>query len=321
MNKTLETKLQSLYENLGAKDEDDFVLASHNAEAVNSVILSNYFDGVREHGRNHFISTEVEGKAALLSIQRLEALGCVGKIVPVNKQGQLSLDVLEEALRPRVALVSISWANPFTGVVQPIEDIARLCKEKGVALHVDATEVIGKVYFRFQDLEIDFLSFDRGLFIKAGRPFSPFILGAPEPDSESLTKLSDKIERAIHNFDHVGTESARLRDRFEKKITAQFPGAISLFAQSERLPDRTIISFPGVVAEALHYLLGRKGIKAHLGDLPSVLKLCGFEPLLCQSALSFAISSEAEESGVDAAAEIVIACAKQLRSYSQELLK
>ena len=74
-------------------------------------------------------------------------------------------EILEEALRPRTSLVSLSWANGLTGVIHPVADLAEACQAKGVCLHVDASYAIGKHYFRFEDLNIDYLTFDGSFFM------------------------------------------------------------------------------------------------------------------------------------------------------------
>src|ERR1700688_2751032 len=104
---SLQRSLKQIYENLGAQEEDSCILTGDGIEAIKEVLLSTYVDVVRQTGRNHILSTVVEEAPIHLSIKRLEQLGCASKRLPVNAQGQLTREILEEALGPRTALVSL----------------------------------------------------------------------------------------------------------------------------------------------------------------------------------------------------------------------
>lgn len=148
---------------LGAQPEDRFYFFHSGVDAISHLYLTHYFDYIRNTGKNHIVTTNIEEAATLLCLKRLEEVGCHGKILPVNCRGQLTKELLEESIGPRTSLVSISWANGLTGVIHPIADLSELCAAKGVALHVDASYVIGKLYLRFQDLGVDFMTFDGSL--------------------------------------------------------------------------------------------------------------------------------------------------------------
>src|SRR5690606_9625349 len=118
-------------------------------EAKRWLLFSMYAEFVRETGRNHFLLPSLDIDPALS--QEMEKLGCMVKKLPMNECGQLTGELLEETLKPRSSLVSISFAHPLTGVIQPVVELAKICEEKQVRLHVDASAVIGKVFFRFED--------------------------------------------------------------------------------------------------------------------------------------------------------------------------
>lgn len=321
--------LKDIYELIGAANEDHFTFTSSGAEATSQLFLSTYIDSVKETGRNHFLTTCVDEPSTFLSIKRLEQLGCSGKILPVNEQGQLTREILEAAIRPRSALLYISWANGLTGVIHPLFDIAEVCQEKGVRLHVDVTYAIGKLFFRFSDLNVDSISFDGdklhapkgtgGLFARAATPIGPLIAGTPTVNMPGLIGLTEALDQVSARFEHLCTETARLRDKLERGIQEGISDAKVLFAAAERLPNCCAIAFPGVMNEALLFALHRKGVYATLGHLSQLLRSCGIEESLANSALSFSLSYETREEEIDYAIETIVSAVKKLRTLGSAL--
>lgn len=327
----LNHRIKSIYHYLGAESEDQFILTSSGAEGINHVFQSTYFEFVRETGRNHFLTTALEEAPIGMSINRLEKLGCSGKTLPVNSYGQLTGDILEEAIKPRSGLLSLSWANGLTGVIHPIHDLAAVCKKKEVRFHVDASYAIGKLHFQFHDLGVDFLSFDGsllhapkgtgGLFIKQGISFSPLIVGDAGINAPALVALEASLSHIDGHFDHFNTEIVRLRDRLEKGVREGFPDAVVFFDQADRLPNCSAIGFPGIASESLLFALHRQGIYASMGGghcqkLSHILTACGVDSLLAGTALSFALSYDTTEEDIDHAVQKIVESAKKLRSLS-----
>ncbi len=241
-----------LFELLGCKKEDRFVPCATLAESINQALFSAWFDGTRESGKNHFLTTELEDEAVSKSLDRLEKLGCRTKVIPLNENGQLTKELLEQHIGPRTCMLTISWANPLTGVIHPIQEIAELCKEKGVLLHVDAEAVIGKISFRLQDYPIQYVSSSCGLIIKEKTPFTPLVFG-----NGDLKVCFDEMVDKIHHFEHICTETARLRDIFEELISEK--GEIH-FQKAERLTNISVFSFSGIFADSLVHQLKKKGV-------------------------------------------------------------
>lgn len=330
------TALAKIYESMGASSQDAFYFMSGSAEGISNVFMSTYLQVIRETGKTHILSTAVEEAPILLSMKKLEGLGCSCKALPVNAKGQITREILEEAIRARTSLVSLSWANGLTGVMQPVEDLAELCREKQVLFHLDATHVIGKRFFRFQDLGVDFLTFDAGvlhaprghggLFVRAFSPFAPLTVGANGENVPGHIVLGEILELAMQNFDHVCTETARLRDKLEKQVRAALPQASVLFEEVERLPNISCMVFPGVSSEALLYALNTKGLYASMGGggfqkLSHLLTSCGIEPYLAHTALSFALSFDTTEDEVEKAVALIVEAYQKLRCYSNEIVE
>lgn len=264
---------------LGANEDDLFVYSENPTDLA---LLSAFIGTARKTGRNHFLTLEDND---------LQDFGAVVKRLPLNGSGQVSLDALQDAISPRTCMLSLSWANGITGVIQPIADIARFCLEKEILLHVDATHIMGKIYFRFQDYPINYLTFSGGLLAKE-KTFVRKIQTNPHP------LLKETLLESIDNFEHLCTETARLRDLFEKLTEGNV-----LFEKVDRLPNISVVEFDGAHPDALLFLLKKKGLDAQIYN----------------SALSFTFTHKTTQIEIEKMAEIILGCVKKLRTYSYAL--
>ena len=323
----VDAALKKLYSLLGATDRSHFVLTTGGTEAIFQLLVNFYLDEVRESGRNHLLTTTIEEAPILLSMSRLEQLGCVTRLLPVDEKGLLKLSALEEALKPKTALLSISWANALTGVIQPISEIVRICHSKGVKVHVNASSMVGKLPISFEELGVDFLTFDGdkihtpqgigGLFQKTKPHESSHHVAA-------LSALSLAVEEELQRLEQFAMETARLRDTFESELKHALPDSVILFQDADRLPHVSTVAFPGVMAEALLYILHRRQVYATLGGgqfqkLSSQLKNCGVSEELAESALSFAISHETTEDDLAETLDIIVSSVRKLSTLSAAL--
>lgn len=337
----LEESYRALYELIGAKDSETIVFTSSGAEAVNQVILSAYQDITIPTGKNQFVTSNVEEAPTLMSINRVEQFGCVGKMVDTNDEGKITEDIIADAITPRTALVTLSWANGLTGVINPVGEIATLCQERGIKFHLDATHVLGKLYFELEDVGADFISFN-GDHIHAPKgtgalymkdTCSPFIVGGMEQAGKragsfnvpGLIALGCAARQVLDARDLLCTEVARLRDKLEMGIVEGFPDAMPLFRTQQRLPNVSAVAFPGITNEALLFSLNRKGVYASIGgscyqQIGYVLMGSGVDESLANTAISFSLSRETTEEEIDQAIDIIVSIAKQLRKMSQGIL-
>jgi|688.fasta_scaffold05464_5 cysteine desulfurase len=335
----LKESYKAIYNLLGAQEQDHFVFTSSGAEAINHVILSSFVDVTRTAGKNHFVTSAIDEAPSIMSIGRLELLGCVGKMIQANKQGLIQADAVADAITPRTALVSLEWANGLTGVINPISEISQLCKQRGISLHLDATHILGKLDYDLEKVGAHFITFNGdqlhapkgtgGLWIKSGIKCSPFILGGIEQAGQragsysiaNLVGLGHAAVEALDSRDLLCTEVARLRNKLEEGIRQGFPDACIFFKEEERLPHITAMAFPGVANEALLFMLSRKGVYASIGggsfqQIGLVLTASGFDETLASSALSFSLSRETTEDQIDRAIDIIVESAKKLHKIS-----
>lgn len=339
----IEESLKAIYSLLGANEIDNFVFTSSGAEAINHAFISTFLDVSRKTGKNQFITSHVDEAPFIMSIGRVEQLGGVGKMVKPNKAGLITAEAVAEAITPRTALVSLSWANGLTGVIHPVNEIAALCAERGIRFHLDATHVLGKLYYELDDLKAHFISFNGdhlhapkgtgGLYIKAGTHCSPFIVGGLEQGGQragslnmpALAALGYAAREAIESRDLLCTEVARLRDKLETGISSEYPEAMIFFRDQERLPQCTTIGFKGIINEALLYALNRKNIFASIGggsfqQIGLILEASGIPETLAQTAISFSLSRTTTEDEIDRAIAIIGDTARRLRKTSSKII-
>lgn len=271
----------------GAAQSDVLHLLSSGFPLTHLIFLSTYIDVVRSTGKNHFLTLNPDS--------RLEKLNCFCKDVPLNDFGQVTKEALKHAIGPRTVMASLPWADSFTGVINPIVDLVDVCKAKDVLFHVDASAVIGKLFFHLEDLPIDFFSFDLGILSGVWSKKA-----IPElPECSDTEDLELEMERRMEQFDHLCTETARLRDKLESAILQNFEDVEIIHRAAERLPHITALRFEGVNAEALSYFLSKNGIDVKCRD----------------GAISLTLTYETNEKDVEKIFENVAKYVKKLRSF------
>lgn len=337
----LKKSYQALYKLVAAKETDLFVFTSSGAEAIAQVIHSVYREVSRRTGKVHFVVSQIGEAAPLLALSKLEEEGCSFDMAKVSNEGYVTLEALSEAITPRTALVSLPLVCALTGVVQPISEIAELCKKRGILLHVDVTHAIGKLFIDIEELHAHFITFNgeqihapkgTGALFCRESSLVPLISGEEEEkrlrggslNMPCLVGFGQAAIEAEENRTIYCTEVARLRSRFEQAILEKYPEAILFFKDQERAPHITSIAFPGVRNEALLYVLSRKKIFANSGGGPfqqieKVLEAAGVTRHIAECALSFSLSKEIVEQEIDQAVVTITEAAKKLRRLSKAL--
>jgi len=338
----IERSYRSLYRLLGASEGDTVLLTSCGAESVNQVISSAYTEVTLPTGKNQFVTTQIEEAPILMAMNHLEKMSCVIRSAKPNALGVITPEAIGDVLTARTALLSMSWANALTGVIHPVAEIGRLCRERGILFHLDASHVLGKHFFDLEETGAHFISFNGdnmhapkgtgGLWIRRGTPCAPLIYGGMEQGGlragalniPGLVALSIAADEAVDSRDLVCTEVARFRNQLETRIKEVFPDTSVFYKNADRLPHVTAMGFPGVENEAFLYALNRKGVYACLGGgslqrINLVLMAAGVDKTLSHTALNFSLSRETTESDIEKAAVIIGETAKKLQKFSGSL--
>lgn len=313
---------QQLYQLFNAKDEDEVIFVASGAEAVNQVIQGAYFDLTLPSGKNHYIVGKIDEAPALMATHRLEQAGCVATMILPT------LQALIEALTPRTALVSLSWGNGLTSQIQPVKEMGKILRERGVKFHLEASHVIGKLWFDPYAIGADYISFggdlihgpksSGALWVRAKEKVPKFILGGLEQDgyragpldTANLVALGAAAKEAVDGLDYLATEVARLRAKLERELLKAIPEVKILFRDQERLPHISCIVFPGCASEALLYLMQQNECLATMGggslqQIGYVLSALHLPEKEAASALSFSLSRETSDDEVERAVRII----------------
>ena len=234
--------------------------------------------------KRHIITTAVEHSSVLNYCMALEKQGYPVTYLPVDREGLLNLAALEAAISDDTAVVSAMWANNETGVLFPVEEIARICKSHDVLYHCDGVQTIGKVPVNMSKLPLDYLSITGhkfnapkgvgALYIRRKAPFTPYLYGGHQERGRrggtdnvaSIVGLGKASELALTNLPKYQHTVRILRDSLEKGILDSIAGAELNGSQICRLANTTNITFHGIESEALLLLLDQEGICASSGS-------------------------------------------------------
>ena len=263
-------------------DPDEIVFTSCGTESDNAAINA-AIKAFPE--KKHIITSNVEHPAINNLYQYLqEKKGYEVTFVPVDKKGLLDLDLLYKSMSDNTAIVSLMWANNETGVLFPIEEIAKKANGKGILFHTDAVQAMGKIPIDVKKTGVDMLSFSghkihapKGigvLYVKKGFKFSPFLIGGHQEkgrrggteNTVSIIGLGKACELARKNLPIMNTRVRELRDYLQTQLLEKIPGSSVNGDIEQRLPNTLYIGFDAVEGESILLMLDREGICASSGS-------------------------------------------------------
>ncbi len=326
---------------IGAQSEKEIVFTSGATES-NNLAIKGVAEFYKDKG-NHIITTVIEHKAVLDTCKRLESEGFEVTYLGVGKDGLIRLDELRAAITDKTILVSIMLANNEIGTVQPMEEIGKITRERGVLLHTDAVQGVGKVDFDVQKMNVDLVS------MTAHKMYGPKGVGALYVRrSKPRVRISAQMDGGGHERgNRSGTlnvpgivgfgmaakimkeegkaESIRitaLRDRLHKKLLANLDETYLNGSAAHRLPGNLNVSFAFVEGEAM--MMAIKDVAVSSGSActsaslePSyVLRALGVGDELAHSSIRFGLGRFNTEEEVDYVADLVIEKVKKLRDIS-----
>ena len=311
------------------------VLTSGGTEANNAAIRHL----ARRHGR--IVTSPVEHASVAAPLAAVAADGCDVVVVPVDRDGLLDLDCLAGALTFGCA-VAVGWASGETGVVQPMEEIAALCRRAGAVLFVDAAQAVGRVPVDVSRVPIDLLSFSGhklhgptgtgALFVRDAEGFEPLILGGGQQgglrsgtvDVVGAVGLAAACTHRRGGFEAHVARLRDLRDRLEEAILAAVPDTTVNATGAPRLPNTTNLRFAGVDGQALVAKLDAAGVYGSQASAcssgrpePSATLLAmGLTEDEAWSSLRLSVSVLNTEAEVDRAAAVIADSVAALRRFS-----
>lgn len=321
--------LEEVFRLLGAESFYQIGFFGDLASAGSSIALAHYKEIIFSSGKSH-VSLCSGSLFLKKGFEHLKDLGCQIHEIEPNNMGLITKEQLLLSINPRTSFVSISAASPLTGVIQPVEELANLCKERKILFHVDITDLIGKKYFSLKEIGADYYSFNARIFggpenlvcvIKSSsRADSSLIL------SESYANLYEPLKNALYlaveGIDDIHLEISRLRKLFEKKIVEQIEGAKILFSNTERLPTTSLVYFPKVSAEMLCYLLFKEKVfvttyDPRFGSLQGEISRYFDDPFVSRSSLMFSFSSSTSKDEIEVLSKKLLECYEKALNISK----
>lgn len=277
--RALEQARASVASALGAKPEEIF-FTSGGTESDNQAIL-----GVSnvQNGR-HMVTSAIEHHAVLHVCQHLELQGWDITYLPVDAQGVVDVQCATESARPDTVLVSVMLANNEVGTLQPVAQIARQAHQRGILVHTDAVQAVGKLPVNVNELQVDLLSLaahkfygPKGvgvLYVRKDTRLAPLLYGGHQerglrPGTQNVpgaVGLAAALRLALQEYASESVRLARLRERLEDGILTHIPGTRVNAAQASRLPHISSVSFDGLDGESLLLALDLRGIAVSTGS-------------------------------------------------------
>ncbi|MGN0641619.1 MAG: cysteine desulfurase NifS [Huintestinicola sp.] len=293
-------------------------------------------------GKKHIITTEFEHHAVLHTCKDLEEQGFEVTYLPVGEKGMVTAEQVKNAIREDTALVTIMYANNEIGTIQPIPEIAKVCKEKGVLFHTDAVQAIGNVPINVKEQNIDMMSMSghkihaqKGigfLYVRTGVALPNLIHGGAQERSRragtenvpAIVGLAQAVEDACRDIPGKVASVSKVRDHIRDGILSRVEACRLNGDPDSRMCGNVNISFLGVEGESLLLLLDMNGICASSGsactsgslDPSHVLLSLGLPHEIAHGSLRLSISDETSMEDADYIIETVEKVVKRIRDMS-----
>ena len=266
---------------LGA-DFKEIYFTSGGSEADNQAIISAAKFGARKN-KKHIISTKIEHHAVLHTLNKLEKEGFEVTLLDIDESGIVKPEDVEKAIREDTALVTIMYANNEIGTIQPIAEIGKICKEKGVIFHTDAVQAAGHLHIDVNKENIDMLSLSghkfhgpKGvgvLFARKNIPLVNIIEGGAQERGRragtdnlpAIVGMAKALMDATKAIDETAEIEIKLRNHLIEGLE-KISHSILNGDREKRLPGNVNFCFEGIEGESLLLLLDAKGIAASSGS-------------------------------------------------------
>ena len=325
---------------INAARPDEIIFTSGGSEADNQALLS-AARGLKNKGKKHLISLNIEHHAILHTLKKLEKEGFEVTLLAPEPNGIVSVDKVRDAMREDTALVSVMFANNEMGAIQPVAEIGALCRERGILFHTDAVQAVAHVPIDVQAMNIDMLSSSahkfhgpKGvgfLYARKGIRLVNVIEGGAQEKGKragtvnvpGIVGMTAALEEGIANLDANMKKTIALRDRLIAGLS-DIPHAKLNGDPVKRLPGNVNYSFEGVEGESLLLMLDINGICCSSGsactseslDPSHVLMGMGVPVEAAHGSLRFSLNEENTEEQVDYIIEKVHEIVSYYRSIS-----
>lgn len=268
--------------NVTGRDADTILFTSGGTESNNLALRSQA--GASPPPSTRIVSSPIEHPSITSLTDELARQGYQIDHLPVDQTGVLRTTALPDLLHPETRLVTAMLANNETGVLQPVAELAASAIQRGIPLHTDATQAIGKIPVNFRSLGASTMTFAAhkfhgpigigALVLRHGITLTPQLFGGFQqagfrPGTESVALavgMITALELAVREMDARDERLTKLRDDFERTMIAGWPDAIMIGADAPRLPNTSNVAFVGLDRQALFIALDQAGVACSTGS-------------------------------------------------------
>jgi cysteine desulfurase len=323
---------------LGA-DRTEIIFTGSGTEADNFAIRG-VLDAFPE--KKGLIISAIEHPAILQTADYLEKKGVDVTYVPVDEYGTVDVDFLKDAITAQTAIISIMHANNELGTIQPIEEISKIAKERGVLVHTDAVQSFGKIDVNVDRLGVDLLSISAhkihgpkgvgALYIRRGTEIGPLIFGghqerelrAGTENTIGIVGLGEAVRIIKERGDKDKKRITKLAERLKKEIEERIPKVKFNGHEKNRIKGTLCFSFLGLEAEAILLALATKEIYVSTGsacsegeeDVSHVLSAIGLRPEVARSSIRLSLGRFNTDEDIDAIVQELPDIVKKFREIS-----
>ena len=337
--KAVEEARETLAGILGAKTNEIYFTAG-GSESDNWAIKG-CMDAFASKGK-HMITTKIEHHAVLHTCEYLEQKGCEVTYLNVDENGCISLEELEQAIRPDTVLISVMFANNEIGTIEPIREIGAIAKKHGVLFHTDAVQAFCHVPMQVDELNIDLLSASahkfhgpKGvgfLYIRNGIKLGAYIHGGAQERARragttnvpGIVGMAKAAALSVQTMEENSKKIAAVRDHLIERVLSEIPYARLNGHRTHRLPNNVNFCFRFIEGESLLIMLDQKGICASSGsactsgslDPSHVLLALGLVHEIAHGSLRLTLSEDTTMEEADYTADSLKGIVERLRSMS-----
>jgi cysteine desulfurase len=314
---------------------DRLIFTAGGTEANNLAIF-----GLARSTPAHLVVSTIEHPSVAEPVDRLRRLGWHVDTIPVSRAGVADIDRLPQLLRDNTRLVNLMFANNETGVLQPVAQAAALCAARGIPLHTDAAQAVGRVPVDFSRAGVTAMSISAhkfhgppgigALVVRRDAPLAPYMHGGFQesglrPGTEPVALAVGMRVALQHWHDNQAASTGQLialRDEFESALMRGWPGLVINGHAAQRLPQTTSAAFPGLDRQAILMALDLAGIACSTGSAcasgssepSSTLLAMGCPPEILGSSLRFSFGQQTSREDVLEAVRRILKICNELRA-------
>ncbi|MCD4782345.1 MAG: cysteine desulfurase NifS [Candidatus Eremiobacteraeota bacterium] len=323
-----------------ANNDREIIFTASGSEGDNAAIFG-IANANRDKGR-HIITSAVEHPAVLETVEGMKRFGFDHTILPVDKFGMVDPNTVRDAIRDDTVLITIMLANNEVGTIQPIKEIGRIARERGVYFHTDAVQAVGSVPIDVHEMNLDALTMAAhklygpkgvgALYLRDGVAFDSLIKGGHQENGKragthnnpGIVGLAKAVDLAYSNMQENNERIIRLREKLINNILENIPDVILNGHPTKRLPNNTNFCFKYIDSEAILLHLDMLGVCASsgsacssgTGDPSVVLKAMGIPPEVARGSLRMTLGKDTTDDEIDFVIKNLIGIVGKLRDMS-----